>query len=290
MLYTIQNNIIKASFLAKGAELTSLYHLQNEIEYMWNGNPEVWGKHSPVLFPIVGTLKHNRFLYHEHQYQLNRHGFARDMEFEITNQDDIAISFVLRSNPATLAVYPFEFEFYIHYSLNAEQLSVQYEVKNVGAHAMYFSVGAHPAFALPLIAGTGYEDYYLEFERKETAGRWMISPEGLIENQSVPLLENNHLLPLTKSLFYKDAIVLKSLQSGKLKLKSNKTDHGFQFHFEGFPYLGIWAAKNADFICIEPWYGIADGVESHQVLETKEGIQELEAGNTFKATWRVDLF
>ena len=79
---TIKNNTLSAVINAKGAELFSLKD-KNSKEFMWEGNPEFWGKHSPILFPIVGTLKKNTYVYDDITYHLPRHGFARDMVFEI---------------------------------------------------------------------------------------------------------------------------------------------------------------------------------------------------------------
>jgi galactose mutarotase-like enzyme len=152
---------------------------------------------------------------------------------------------------------------------------------------MYFSVGGHPAFRLPLSNQLVYDDYYLSFNKIELADRWPISEQGLIESASVSLLENSNHLKLSKSLFYKDAIVFKGLASDEVQIRSDLHPGGLRFSFKGFPYLGIWAAKEADFICIEPWCGIADSVDSTQVLTEKEGIIYLNAGEVFERTWMV---
>jgi galactose mutarotase-like enzyme len=155
---------------------------------------------------------------------------------------------------------------------------------------MYFSVGGHPAFRVPLEASARYEDYYLEFDAVENAGRWAVSRDGLIEITEAPLMSGTNTLPLTKELFFQDALVFKQLTSSKVSLKSHTTPHGLDFDFSGFPYLGIWAAKNADFVCIEPWCGIADPVNSNQQLKDKEGINQLEPGLSFSRTWKTSFF
>jgi galactose mutarotase-like enzyme len=166
---------------------------------------------------------------------------------------------------------------------------VRYEIFNVTDNEMYFSVGGHPAFKLPLVNGTSYDDYYLEFNKKEDAGRWPISKEGLIELDPQSLLTNTSHLPLSKQLFQQDALVFKQLQSDIVSLRSDKSPHGLDFHFNGFPFLGIWAAKNADFICIEPWCGIADSVDSDQQLKNKEGIIHLAPREKFSRSWSVGV-
>lgn len=289
-MITIENKMLKVAVNELGAELNSIYHKINHLEYMWSGDPAFWAKKSPVLFPIVGSLKGNRYYYKEQPYEMGRHGFARDSLFTVQQHSDSEISFLLGSNAQTLQHFPFDFQFLISYRLFHNSLGVSYQVTNESKELMYFSVGGHPAFKLPLAGSTVYEDYFLEFNAVENTGRWPISKDGLIENKEVPLLINTNRLPLSKDLFIQDALVLKHVSSNTVTLKSNKTVHGLDFNFTGFPYLGIWAAKNADFICIEPWCGIADSVNSDQQLTEKEGINKLEAGMIFNKTWTVTLY
>ena len=289
-MFTIESRLLKATIHPKGAELTSLQHKENGLDYLWDGNPAFWGKHSPVLFPIVGTLKENTYFHQDKGYQLPRHGFARDQPFAVESSAFDSITFLLKDNETTAAVYPFPFEFRMLYTAVDDSLGVTYKVTNTGKDPMYFSVGAHPAFRVPVEPGISYNDYYLQFDQQETAGRWPIDPNGLIEASDIPLLENADRIPLTKELFRKDALVFKQLQSTSLSLRSDKSTHGLTMDFPGFPYLGIWAEKDADFVCIEPWCGIADSVTADQLLSHKEGINKLEAGETFTRTWTVKIF
>lgn len=286
-MYTIQNSVLTVGIDAKGAELKSVFHQRNQLEYMWGADPAVWGKTSPVLFPIVGTLKNNTYCFEGKLYQLSRHGFARDQNFSVTEQGKQKIIFTLESNEETQRIYPFSFAFSLVYELNGDSLTVSYIVKNIGEDAMFFSVGGHPAFKLPLVPSTTYEDYQLVFQQTENAGRWPISKDGLIETSPDPLLQNTNVLPLAKELFQRDAIVLKDLQSSSVKLQSDKTPHGLQFDFEGFSYLGLWAAPGADFLCIEPWCGIADSVDTNQEFTNKEGIISLPPDEEFSVSWKV---
>lgn len=289
-MISIENEILRVQIAEKGAELQSIFHKQNEIEYMWSGDSAFWGKHSPVLFPIVGTLKNNTYFYKEKSYKLSRHGFARDMLFEIAEQNSHSVTLSLKSDTTTLTVFPFEFLFSIQYTLQENKVSVKYIVHNKGNEAMYFSVGGHPAFKIPLTANTTYTDYRLTFNRKEQAGRWPLSSDGLILEEPLPLLDGQDVLPLDKSLFYTDAIVLKNLESTSVNLESSKTPHGLEVNFTGFPYLGIWAAKDADFVCIEPWCGIADSIAANQQLADKEGVEKLDGRKAFEREWSVWLF
>ncbi len=290
-MFTLENEYLKIEINSKGAELNSIYNKKKNIEYMWSGDPAFWGKKSPVLFPIIGSLKNDTYYFENKAYQLSRHGFAREMEFEVTNQNASAITFTLIRSNATLEKYPFQFKFDIIYSIKDKQLQVTYRVVNKGdiSQKLYFSVGGHPAFKLPVLPATSYTDYWLEFNKKENAGRWPISDEGLIKEQPIPLMTDTNRLPLAKDLFYTDAIVFKKLNSTSVKLVSGQSGEIFDFDFTGFPYLGIWAAKGADFVCIEPWCGIADSVNSNQQLTEKEGINMLDSTDQFERSWKLTL-
>lgn len=286
----LSNEQLSVTIAEKGAELQSLTRKDLQLEYLWSGDPAFWGKKSPVLFPVVGGLKENKYEYKGQTYTLGRHGFARDMVFTVAEQGNSHARFRLTDNADTLKVYPFRFSFEVAYSIAGSTLTVTYRVENTGNEDMYFSVGGHPAFKAPLTEGSAYEDHYLEFNREETAGKWPLSPEGLIERTPQPLLQHTHTLRLAKPLFYGDALVFKQLASDAVTLKSDKAPHGLEFTFEGFPYLGIWAARDADFVCIEPWCGIADHVDASGKLEEKEGINQLQAGGVFERSWRLRLF
>jgi len=289
-MFSIENQHLKIVVSPKGAELQSIYHKGHRLEYLWQGDPAIWGKRSPLLFPIVGTLKDHTYYYQDKSYTLGRHGFARDMEFKVEEQGPDTITLLLLSNEETRGNYPFEFELRVIYRLAPNGLATTYEVKNNSEEDIWFSIGGHPAFNVPLVEGTAYTDYYLEFEEKETAPRWPISDQGLISTPPEELLVNTNKLPLEKSLFYRDALVFKGLTSTTVTLKSDKTARGLEFDFADFPFLGIWGFRDADFVCIEPWCGIADSTGADQQLTHKEGIQQLEPDSIFERTWTLAIF
>ena len=283
----LQNDLLSIEISLKGAELCSVKNRQNGLEYIWQADPGVWGKHSPVLFPIVGSLRNDTYYFHNTAYSLPRHGFARDRAFELESRSDKELVFLLSTNEETRKQFPFDFAFRIRYQLQKDSLYVTYEVSNNGQEPMFFSVGGHPAFALPLEQGAAYNDYQLVFEEVEHAGRWPIVEGGLIGSEPISLLENTNILPLTKDLFSKDALVFKNLRSAEVTLRSDKYKHGWSFDFTDFPYLGLWAAPGGDFVCVEPWCGIADAATHDQQLESKEGINRLEPQQAFSRTWSV---
>jgi galactose mutarotase-like enzyme len=288
-MYSISSNVIKVDISSKGAELQHIHHIENGLEYLWQAGPE-WPKKSPVLFPIIGELKDKKYTYKGEEYNLSRHGFAREAEFTVKEHTNDSITFTTQSNETTLAVYPFDFVFSVKYSVASNILTVTYIVQNTGDEVMYFSVGGHPAFKVPIAEGTTYKDYELVFDQPETAGRWPLTADGLVKDTPTPLLYNETTLSLKKELFSADAIVFKHLKSTAVSIKSAKTDHGLTVSFPGFPYLGIWETKGGDYLCIEPWCGIADSANASGKLEEKEGINKLETSTTFQAAFTVELF
>lgn len=286
----LANDHLRVDISTLGAELQSIYNKHTKLEYLWNGDPAYWAKRSPVLFPVVGELKNGMYTYKGKAYRLGRHGFAREKSFTVTDHGDHTVTFTLTHSPETLEVYPFHFSFSIQYTIDDNRVYVVYKIKNTGKENMHFSVGGHPAFRVPLTDNTKFEDYYIAFSQVENTGRYPLSAEGLIEAQPVAMLHDAETLPLRRSLFYNDALVFKHLQSKSITVESDKTDHGFTVYFEDFPYLGLWTKKDADFLCIEPWCGIADTVNATGELTAKEGINTIEPGEEFERQWSVEVF
>ena len=283
----LRNEKLSIAIYEKGAELQSLKF--DGLEFLWQADAKYWAKHSPVLFPIVGELKGGKYIFEKKEYALPRHGFARDKVFDVQKISETSAIFTLNSDNETLSVYPFQFIFQLKYEIKDDELSCTYIVKNIGDGTMYFSVGGHPAFSVPLNENLEYVDYSLTFDDDVVLNRFLLHG-GLTGDsvQALPLVK--HELRLDPSLFYTDAIVLKDLKSREVKLHSDKDPHGLLFEFEDFPYFGIWAAKNAPFVCLEPWCGIADNIHHDGQLISKEGINQLAAGVNWERTWRVKLF
>jgi galactose mutarotase-like enzyme len=279
---TISNSILTAEIKHLGAELCSLKNASNK-EYIWNGNPEFWGKHSPVLFPIVGTLKNNTYLYDDLEYQLSRHGFAREMEFELIEKQENSATFSLVSSLDTQKKYPFDFELQLIYTLVNKTLKIEYKVFNKGESKMPFSIGAHPAFDLP----SNFENYNLVFENDDNLNYYLLE-DGLISNSTNPLPLNQNELQLNYKLFENDALVFKNITSKSVTIL-DKSQPFLKVSYSDFPDLGIWTPPNAPFICIEPWFGYSDTIDKSGSLLDKEGIQILEANSIFQSAFCIEI-
>ena len=282
MKITIKNLLTIAIINSKGAELISLKDKSNR-EYIWEGNPEFWGKHSPVLFPIVGTLKNNCYNYNDNSYHLLRHGFARDYDFELISQTENQAVFSLISNDETKKVFPFNFELQLCYTLLDNKLTLAYKVINKDTVTIPFSIGAHPAFALP----QSFTNYTLEFEKAESLMSYQLENDLLSDTtNSIELLGNE--LPLTYSLFENDALIFKKLNSKQISILENQKPL-IRIQFEDFPHFGIWTKNNAPFICLEPWLGYSDTVHSSGTILEKETIQLVQSNNTFNCHFSIEI-
>lgn len=283
----LSNNKLSVTINEKGAELQSVQ--LNGLEYLWQADEKYWSKHAPVLFPIVGELKDGKYLYEGCEYKLSRHGFARNMNFKAKETTKTSTVLALQNNEETLTVYPFMFIFQVKYELKGTTLICRYIVQNTDVKSIYFSAGGHPAFNVPLQSMLQYTDYYLKFNNDNVLKRYLLH-DGLTSDATEIISLENKTLPLQPSLFYNDAIVLKDITSTEIELKTDKDTNGFKFKFNEFPYFGIWAAKDAPFVCLEPWCGIADNINHNYQLKNKEGINELIAGERWERTWSVELY
>lgn len=280
---TISNKALKASIKHAGAELFSLTNDQNK-EYMWNGDPNYWPKHSPILFPIVGSLKNETYTFNKKEYRLLRHGFARDMEFQLIEKTESSATFSLSHDEGTLEKYPFKFELQIIYKLEGNKLNIGYKVINKEATQIPFSIGAHPAFALP----ENFSNYSIQFEKEEKL-EYSLLEDGLISNTNQILESSNNTVRLHYKLFENDALVFKTLESNSLTILENSKPY-IKVDFKDFPSLGIWTKENAPFICIEPWFGYSDTLEKSGDLFKKEGILILEANQSFNTSFDIEIF
>lgn len=282
MTTTISNSNLTAQINHFGAELFSLKNRENK-EYIWEGNPSFWGKHSPILFPIVGTLKNNAYSYNGKEYHLSRHGFARDMNFELVVKSEKSATFSLISSIETKKIYPFDFELKVIYTLEEYKLIIEYNIINNNNCIMPFSIGAHPAFALP----KSFQDYSLAFNHNEVLTSYQLENDLLSDNtEMIEMIDNE--VPLNYSLFEKDALIFKKIKSKIITVLENKKPL-LCVRFDNFPNLGIWTKKNAPFLCIEPWIGYSDTVDSTGNILEKEGIQLLEAKKSLQCNFSIEI-
>ncbi len=288
-MVVLENEELKIVLSSTGAELTSLLEKKDNTEYIWQTIPSIWGFHAPNLFPIVGGLNNDTFSVDGKTYSLGRHGFARTSKFRRIESAPQQGIFELKYSDDTLKVYPYKFEFQVIYQLNGRTLKISYKVINMDDKTIYFSVGAHPAFNVPINNLGNFNDYYIEFETQEELLSHQLSVKGMQTDQTVTIPTENQKLHLNKALFENDALVFKNLKSKSVTLKSNFTNKQVKVEYPHFNYLGLWTKHDAPFICIEPWLGCSDTEGQTLDFTQKEAIQKLEHGHVFEVDFSITV-
>lgn len=292
-MINLKNDALNVVINEHGAELTSVKDAETHLEYMWQANPDFWNRHAPVLFPIVGRLHDDTYAYDGQNYHMTQHGFARDQDFQVAAQTDTSVTFTLTDNTDTHQVYPFSFKLDIMFSLQGRSLSVEYRVTNPASKALYFAIGGHPGFNLPLGDKQGtFSDYTVAVSPAQTYPSLQL--DGPFSDTEHPTTLNfEKPMALKHSLFANDAKILKlQQQPTTLTVTSDLNEHGVALTLQNADYVGIWSPspKQAPFVCLEPWWGIADSVNADGQLQHKFGIHELHPQEMFNADYAIEFF
>lgn len=288
-MITIENQKLIANISLHGAELSRLFSKEKQQEVLWNADSRFWARHAPVLFPNVGKyykgyLRHNGMDYPEGQ-----HGFARDCDFVCTLQESSKAVFLLESSEETLKRYPFPFRLEICYELQDTAIIVTWKVTNPGEETMYFTIGGHPAFNVPVLEGTKFTDYYLYFEAKKSLVYKLLDKSSgcVIAESGETLALEDSMYRLREDMFDNDALVFDDGQIKKVSiLYPDKTPY-VTMECAGFPNFGIWSKPGAPFVCLEPWEGRTDNAGFDGEISAKPGITALNPGEVFEKSHRI---
>lgn len=290
-MYTLENGILTVLVDEHGAELQNI--IKGDKEYLWQGDPAFWGRRSPVLFPIVGSVWEKRYRVAGKEYEMGQHGFARDMDFSFVCGSGTEVKYRLEHSDGTLAKYPFPFVLEITYKLAGSAIEVIWDVYNPGDEDVCFQIGAHPAFYYPDYDRENKERGYLSFDKKEWLECIRIKEKGCVDAETkYPLdVPDDGLLPLTSDTF--DAIDTLMLQDGQIRTVTlHRTDRSpwLTLRFDA-PVVGIWSppGKNAPFICLEPWYGRCDRAGYEGEYEDKDWMNRLSPGGKFTGGYTIEI-
>lgn len=283
------NSRIAIEVSEHGAELCSLR--SNGREYLWQADPKFWGRHSPVLFPIVGSVWEKEYRHEGQSYPMGQHGFARDMEFEIIHESDNELLYQLKDTEDTRRKYPFEFCLEIGYRLNGNAIKVSWKVVNTGEKEMWFQIGAHPAFYYPDHEETSDMCGYFGFDKREGLSYILVGDKGCAAtDKKYPLHLTDGLLPIDTHTFDRDALILENSQIKEVTLYDVHKAPYLTMRFDA-PVTGLWSPphKDAPFVCIEPWYGRCDRVHYAGELKDKEWIQRLAPKEQFEGGYEIEI-
>lgn len=280
-MVTIKSDKLIATISESGAEIQSVTSIDG-TEFMWSGDENVWPGHAPILFPICGTLKEDRYEYNGKEYSLPIHGFASTSEFFVEYSDGAKAVFLLKSDEKTLSCYPFEFEFRAIFELIGNELKVTYNVRNKTDGEMLFTVGAHEAYSCP----EGIEEYDVIFEKYETLNSHFVDG-NLISDKTVPVLENKNILPLKKKTFEAGALIFFDIVSRKVTLKQRTGNRKIEISFPSHDFFLIWTKPEGNYICLEPCCGVGDIVGSDYNFSNKKGMIKLNKAEEYSATHTI---
>ena len=291
----LSNGTLSVEVSGHGAELCSIR--KNGIEYLWQADPEYWKRHSPVLFPIVGSLWNGVYRYGGKEYAMSQHGFARDMDFSLTGKSANDVWYRLEADEATLKKFPFRFVLEIGYRLEDNKIHVLWRVHNADSKTMYYQIGAHPAFYYPDFSPSAELKGYFSFAKAGASvcndlEYILIKEKGCADPAAVyrRRLEEGKL-PIDTHIFDKDALILENGTVNRVTLHAPSGKPWLSLAFDA-PEVGLWSPpfRNAPFVCIEPWYGRCDRADFTGEISERDWIQSLEAGETSEKSYTIEIF
>ncbi len=290
MNYTIKNDFLTVEVSDAGAELQSVRSADG-TEYLWQGNPEFWRDRAPNIFPYVARMTDGKYTACGKPYEMKIHGFVKYMTLQMERQTAEGITFRLDSCEETRAQYPYEFTYRITYTLEGKTLVTTSSVENHGSERMYFALGGHPGFHVPLEEGLSFEDYCLEFDAPSHPYRVGFTDKCFLNGQDgLYALEDDRRIPLSHDLFDEDAVVLKHVPRS-VKLASPKGKRSVTVTYPDFPYIGFWhkPKSKAPYVCIEPWSALPSRDGVIEEISQQADLTCLDAGKVYETSWRIEF-
>ena len=286
--YVLENDKLRIVVSEHGAEMRRLTEKKDGTEYLWDGNPEWWKYTSPILFPIVGKLKENKYRVNWREYSLPSHGFGRTSNFVLDSHAANSLKFSLEWTDETYEIYPFKFRLIVGYQLDGSAVKVTWRVLNHDVKPIYFSIGAHPALRCPITAGEDITDCYLSFEKSEFASKYAVTDDAFVLDEQVPGIMGDRQ-ELSWDFFAQGTWIFDNLASDRVTIRSKKSEKFVAVEAPNFPFWAFWSPERggAPFICIEPWYGHADFVDFDGDFKDKHGVQKLDVGGIFDTEYRI---
>lgn len=285
----LENDQLRVTISDHGAELSGIFNKKNNREVLWNADPAYWKRHAPVLFPNVGRLYNDTSLINGKTYTSGQHGFARDMEFVCTEETGTSVTHLLEATDTTKRAWPYDFQLYITHTLNGRDLTVSWKVINKDSETMYFTIGAHPAFNVPVLSDTVQSQYHLTFSGQKELTYCLLDATlgtALPDQPHTLSLENGTCL-IDAHMFDEGALIFDNSQITKAGITLPDGTPYVEISCEGFPNFGIWSAIGAPFVCLEPWMGRCDNIGFDKEISEKPGINKVESGETFEKEYQI---
>lgn len=288
VVLALENDELSVRVSSKGAELQSV--VRDGVERMWSGDPAVWGRRAPLLFPLIGRLRDGWYADGGRRVDAPMHGFSRDRAFAAEQVSGAQARFETSSDEGTRAVYPFDFRLRIDFSLDGDAIVKTHTVENTGARPMPFELGGHEAYATRLLPGERMADSFVRFEGVDAIEMFGMDEAGILTLPKVEVpLEDGRLTKTPEQLGI-DTIVLENVPGSVATLASAANGYEVTVEFPDFPYFGIWTAAgqaDARYLCLEPWSALPDACFSPRELAEKPGVRTLGPGERATLTYRM---
>lgn len=288
----ISNQKLEIGVKEHGAELCSIIRKSDGREYMWQASPEYWKRHSPVLFPIVGSLWNKEMRQDGKTYTMGQHGFARDMDFELIEKSADTLRYRLTSSEETKRLYPYDFILEIGYKLADNKVTVEWKVKNPSEQEVHFQIGAHPAFNYMNYNPEAETIGYFKFDKEDdTYTLSLVGEKGCLKEERAQLATEKGILPINRHSFNNDAIILENDQVHSVTLLDTDKKAYLTLRYEA-PVIGLWSPARdgyAPFVCIEPWYGRCDRENYTGEYSQKDWMQHLAPGKEFDVKYSIEI-
>lgn len=292
MVHTLENEMLRIKIEDHGAELSEIYDKEKKRQVLWQADPAHWKRHAPVLFPNVGRYYKDCCLIGGRSYHSGQHGFARDMDFVCTRETSSSVTHLLSSSEATREIYPFSFELYITHELRGREITVSWKVVSKDSETMYFTIGGHPAFCVPVLPDTSRDQYLLTFsgQKELTYCLLDLSSGTALPDQTRTLALTEGVCPIGRHMFDNDALIFDDGQITKAGIALPDGTPYVELTCDGFPSFGIWSSSaDAPFVCLEPWMGRCDNYGFEEELSRKPGINCLESGGVFEKSYGISI-
>lgn len=291
MNYTIKNNSLEVVISDLGAELQSVQFIKESTELLWQLNKNIWERQAPLLFPIIGRLKDEEYIYNAKTYKVPIHGFAYTSTFKVENHLKDQITFSLTASNKTINIYPFSFKLIVTFQLIKNKLMKKHTIINNGSDEMFFELGGHEGYNLALFDEEKMEDYYLEFTKQGSLFTYTTDNDVMMNKGKKEIPLDNNKLFLSPEVFKNDALIMDDLKVREVTLKNTRNSYVIKVSFEDFKYLGIWTKyMRSNYICIEPWSSLPDANYIDKQLKNKQDIIKLKPNDEKKLNYTMTFY
>lgn len=269
----IENKNFKMIINNVGGSLCSLVDKRNNEELIHQVDDGGWPVQDVMIFPLIGQYE---FETNNKTYNMpTRHGFIRNkkLEFNKINENKIIATYI--STNDDLTYYPFKFKYEITYILDEDKYILNFKITNLDSKTMYYSLGNHLGIKTN-------NKCYIDLKNNQNI---LLLKDGLIDlNEQKFELNKFKLEPEIFSKY--DTLVFKN-NTKEVKLVT--ITHRFIYKFEA-PLIAIWQNPSTNnFVCIEPWWGIASYIKNEKQLEKRAFIEKINPNTSKEYTSTITI-